>query len=397
MNLLRPILDPIFKRFFPPVEPLPVGVYTYQAPADAPFPYRLHLRIEPDGSGLLILNASTVVHLNHTAAEYTYHLVKNTPPDQTAAEMARRYRVSKETVRQDYKNLLEQIQTLVDTPDLDPVTYLNFDRTEPYSGAISAPYRIDCALTYQLPEDGSRSLAPADRVKGELVEEEWISIMDKAWQAGVPQVIFTGGEPTLRPDLCSLVAHAESLGMVAGLITNGLRLSETHYLHDLLQSGLDHVMMVLDPEDEQSVEALRDVLAEDIAVVVHLTITRHNREKFTQILDQMASMGVQSISLSADSADLKDELIAQRHALADRHIHLVWDLPVPYSHFHPVAVEMTEEPDPQLTGVGQAWLYVEPDGDVLPGQGHYQDVLGNLVLDSWESVWQKAKAWKASH
>ncbi len=41
-----------WERFFPPIQPLPAGVYHYQAPADAPLPYRLHLRLEPDGSVL---------------------------------------------------------------------------------------------------------------------------------------------------------------------------------------------------------------------------------------------------------------------------------------------------------------------------------------------------------
>lgn len=396
MNLIRSTFDRILTRFFPPITPLPVGVYHYQAPADAPFPFRLHLRIEPNGSALLIVNASTVIHLNQTAAEYAYHLVKSTPEDQAVAEIAHRYRANKETIRQDYKNLVERIQSLVDTPDLDPVTYLDFDRSAPYTGAETAPYRIDCALTYQLPNESAEALAPVDRVKRELVEEEWTSILDKAWAAGIPQVIFTGGEPTMRPDLCSLIAHAEKLGMVAGLITNGLRLAETNYLHALLQSGLDHVMIVLDPDSEQAFEGLRDTLAENISVVVHLTLTRRNQSTFTQVLDKLASMGVQNVSISASEPDLKDDLVAQRHAVADRQMHLVWDLPVPYSQFNPVAIEMFEETEPQVTGDGQAWLYLEPDGDVLPGQGHYQDVLGNLLIDPWEAVWQKARDWKAN-
>ena len=32
-------------------------------------------------------------------------------------------------------------------------------------------------------------------------------------------------------------------------------------------------------------------------------------------------------------------------------------------------------------------LYVEPDGDVLPAQG-YNVVLGNLLRDSWETIWE---------
>ena len=32
-------------------------------------------------------------------------------------------------------SLFDRLQTLIHTPDLDPVTFLNFDREEPYSGA----------------------------------------------------------------------------------------------------------------------------------------------------------------------------------------------------------------------------------------------------------------------
>ena len=76
-------------RLFSPVQPLPAGTFPYQSPPDAPVPYRLHLRLQPNGEGMLIVNASTMLHLNQTAAEYAYHLVKCTPPEQVAAEIGR--------------------------------------------------------------------------------------------------------------------------------------------------------------------------------------------------------------------------------------------------------------------------------------------------------------------
>ncbi len=42
------------------------------------------------------------------------------------------------------------------------------------------------------------------------------------------------------------------------------------------------------------------------------------------------------------------------------------------------------------TGAGHAWLYIEPDGDVLPAQGINQ-VLGNILKDPWETIWQIKK------
>jgi MoaA/NifB/PqqE/SkfB family radical SAM enzyme len=38
-------------------------------------------------------------------------------------------------------------------------------------------------------------------------------------------------------------------------------------------------------------------------------------------------------------------------------------------------------------GAGKAWLYVEPDGDVLPAQGMYDQVLGNMLTDEWQEIW----------
>jgi MoaA/NifB/PqqE/SkfB family radical SAM enzyme len=190
-----------------------------------------------------------------------------------------------------------------------------------------------------------------------------------------------------------LIAHAEKLGMVSGLITNGLRMAESKYLHELLQSGLDHVMILLDAGEDQSWEAVRDTIAEDIALTVHLTLTRNNLDHFEETLDRLAKMGVQNISLSTETLELKDEIQARRADVAGRHMRLVWDLPVPYSHYHPVAIELAEmvpDVDVSVTGPGKAWLYVEPDGDVLPGQGYYQDVLGNLLNDPWGTIWQNA-------
>ena len=71
----------IIRRRFTPEQPLPPGIYHYQAPPDADFPYRMHLRLEADGNGILIVNAATVLHLNQTAAEFAYHMVNENPEE----------------------------------------------------------------------------------------------------------------------------------------------------------------------------------------------------------------------------------------------------------------------------------------------------------------------------
>jgi len=383
------------RNFFKSKTPLPPGIYHYQSPPSDPRDYRLHLRLEVDGSGILIINASTILHLNPTAAEYAYYLVNNLDEESAVKQMVSRYEVSPETARQDYRHLVDRILTLVSTPDVDPVAFLDFERQEPFTGAISAPYRLDCALTYTLPEGVPADFAPTKRVERELSTEEWKTIFDRAFEVGIPHLVFTGGESTLRADLPELIAHAEANEQVTGLLTDGLRLADRDYLNSLLQTGLDHLTFLLRPDAGDGWEgaappaalstALENALAEDIFVAAHLTLTPENSEAARVLLERLAEQGVRAISLSATDPALEPALSALRDEVAARQLELVWNLPVPYSAHNPVNLETGQVEVAE--GAGRAWLYVEPDGDVLPAQG-VNRVLGNLLRDPWEQIWK---------
>lgn len=385
-----------FQQIFVQAKPIKPGVYHYQAPADNPLNYRLHLRVEDDGSAILLVNASTVLHLNQTAAEYAYHFIKATPAEEVSKIVAQRYRVKRATAYSDYMEFQERIESLITTEDLDPVMFLGFDRYDPHSESLSAPYRLDCALTYRLPEGSPVEAAPTKRVDRELTTEEWKTIIDKAWQAGIPHILFTGGEPTLREDLVELITHAENNGQVTGLVTDGLKLGDTKYLNALLQAGLDHTMITLQPENDETWESLgsfaywTETLDEDIFVAAHLTLTEENAKDFLGLIDKVTDAGVSAISLSEKDKSLSRELQSARDYAADLGIDMVWDIPVPYTRLNPVALELEEENTQTFEGAGKSWLYVEPDGDVLPSQG-INKVLGNMLRDEWVDIWGKNK------
>jgi organic radical activating enzyme len=376
----------IFNRLadqFKKVQPLPEGLYHLQADDK---PLRVHLRLRKDGTGLLILNASTVMHLNSTAAEYAYHYIKGTPAEEAAKEIAARYRIPRVQALEDYTEFADRIQILVETPDLDPVSFLDFERVAPHSADLTAPLRLDCALTYRVPAGTKPDVAPTKRVTRELTTDEWRAILDKAWQAGIPHVTFTGGEPTLREDLPELIAHAEKLGMVCGLLTDGAALSKKKYLETLLQTGLDHILLTLHPEDAAAWEAIKLIVAADIFITVHLTVNKEIAKDGEETVEKLAKAGVRNLSLSTpDKKFLGDMLAIQNkaHALS---FTLRWDLPVPYSEANPAAIETEDDEVP--AGAGRAWLYVEPDGDVLPAQGEADKVMGNLLSDPWEKIYK---------
>ena len=369
------------QKFFTKTEPLPAGTHHMQAMQDEK-PYRLHLRLQKDGSGLLILNAATVLQLNPTAAEYAYHFIKGTSPDEAAKQIAARYQVNRKTALTDFNNFADQIQTLISTPDLDPASFLNFERVQPHS--TDSTLRLDCALTYRLPESTHAKYAPTKRVDRELTTEEWQTILDKAWQAGIPHIIFTGGEPTLREDLPQLIAHAEKNGQVCGLLTDGLKLAEKDYLELLLQTGLDHVMLTLQPNEPKSWKAIEIIVPQDLFLTVHLTLNKENVKEAKDILQKIAYLDVQNISLSAADGSLLDEMLELQDTASSLRLTLRWDLPVPYSASNPVSIETVDDAIP--AGAGKTWMYVEPDGDVLPAQGEPDKTLGNFLRDSWDII-----------
>lgn len=372
---------------FKPVETLPAGSYHLEAAPEDGKPYRMYLRLQADGSGILVVNAATVLHLNPTAAEYAYHFVCGASADEAAKAVAARYRVNREQAYGDFRDFVDRIHTLVETEDLDPVTFLDFERIAPNSAALVAPLRLDCALTYQLPEGADPLMSPAKRVTCELTTAEWETVLDKAWAFGIPHIVFTGGEATLRLDLPELIARAEKNGQVCGLLTDGHKLADKSYLNELLQTGLDHLMIVLPSSGEPDWQAIQNALIADIFLSVHLTITPENAANVQALMEKLHKAGVEAMSLSISDNSLQEELSNMRDVAGDLGLRLVFDLPAPYSAANPVAFEVSE--DESVSGAGKAWLYVEPDGDVLPSQGMAEQVLGNILSTSLEKIYAR--------
>jgi organic radical activating enzyme len=378
----------LWDRLFYKPEPLKPGIYQKTISNEGKPPFRVHLRIEKDGRGILVLNAKTVLHLNQTAAEYALLMIHESSNDVVAQAIEKRYRITRDEALSDYQKFVDQLEVLRTTPDLDPEIFLDIDRVEPGSEALSAPLRLDCALTYQTSSGLWDGIAPTRSVARNLDTEEWKSILQKAWDNGIPHVVFTGGEPTLRPDLLELVQFSQNLGQVTGLITDGMHLTEKEYLDNLLLAGLDHLMLVLDPGESTVWEALRDAMVEDLSVSIHFTLSARNMDKLSAILDHIAQYGKPQISLSANSTESRAYLPAAQRIVAEHGFTLVWGLPVPYSAANPIRLEL-EQAEQTVGGPGSLWLYVEPDGDVLRGQG-IQPVLGNFLVSPFDEIWAAA-------
>jgi GTP 3',8-cyclase len=107
---------------------------------------------------------------------------------------------------------------------------------------ISVTDRCNFRCTYCMPLEGLPWLPKADI----LSYEEIVAVVQQLAPLGLRRLRLTGGEPTIRPDLTSLVSQLSAVPGVTdiALSTNGVRLPElAQPLHD---AGLDRVNMSAD-------------------------------------------------------------------------------------------------------------------------------------------------------
>ncbi len=80
-----------------------------------------------------------------------------------------------------------------------------------------------------------------------------------AFQGGGGQVVFSGGEPTLSPDLPGLIGFAKSHGLETKLISNGILLSDSKLAQTLANAGLDRAAISLHSHREKASDEITGI------------------------------------------------------------------------------------------------------------------------------------------
>jgi radical SAM protein with 4Fe4S-binding SPASM domain len=369
---------------------------------------RIHLRVDPDGTGTLIINASRIMHLNPTAALMAYLILEKVDEQDAIKTIQKQYRVSQAQARTDYSSFVLHLSSLFS--DACRIHELDLETIMPFSTRPSAPYRMDLAVTYRCNNDCAHCYNARRRDFPELTTEQWFKVMDDLWVLGVPHIIFTGGEATLRDDLPELIAHAESNGQITGLNTNARRLSDQRYVQTLVDAGLDHVQITVESCDaqvhdemtrakgafKQTVQGLKNALSNKLYVMTNTTMLRTNVHTIPDTLDFLAGIGVPTVGLNAliyagngltvgtglHERELRPILDMATQKTSASGQRLIWYTPTQYCNFDPT------QSDLGVKGC-TASLYsmcIESNGDVLPCQSYYHP-LGNILTDAWDSIW----------
>ena len=132
---------------------------------------------------------------------------------------------------------------------------------------------------------------------GELSYDEGITLIDDLAQFGSPVILFSGGEPLVRPDVLELIQHAVDRGLRAVLSTNGTLITKM-IAKKLKEIGLSYVGISLDGLDDRHdafrgvqgtflkvMKAIRNCMEMELKVGLRFTITKRNFGDIEGIFD----------------------------------------------------------------------------------------------------------------
>jgi MoaA/NifB/PqqE/SkfB family radical SAM enzyme len=287
---------------------------------------------------------------------------------------------------------------------------------------MQAPYRMDL-LVSPMVEAGQwacplhckgcyAAQQPAMLIDKPLSTEEWKIIIDKCRAAGIPQVTFTGGEPTRREDLVELIDYAQ--WHVTRLNTNGINLS-LDYARRLFDANLDAVQVTLYSRDAaihdtlvgrkgafpKTVRSIENALKAGLSVSVNTPLVQLNAQ-YAETLGFIHGLGVKYASCSGlipagagqdqikagaalSNAGLMEVMRAAVKTAQNLKLDLTFTSPGWLTHEQVKELGLSEP----VCGACLSNMAVMPNGAVTACQSWLSDPdgLGNLLTTPWHAIW----------
>ena len=427
-------------------------VRNLKAYMDSSFNEVLHTTLNPDGPGAIrvhlippkteenvfnpsiaIINGTDILPVNYIWAVILAELIRETNHydgreigeediqgilDRTADSIRKILPVlSRKRIKRDIQTIYTTIRQIAYREEVTTdVHYMNIGD---YAPLMQAPHRMDLMVS-AMTKQGSwhcnqkcvHCYAAGQTLSDEkeLSTDDWKKILDKCRAVGIPQVTFTGGEPTMREDLFELISYAR--WFISRLNTNGIRLT-TDYCKKLRQAELDSVQITFysaDPEVhnrlvgaaryEETFAGIKNALAQGLSVSINTPLCTLNKD-YVKTLELLHELGVIYVTCSGlittgSAAQAPSEALQ----LESGELEQILRQAVAYCHENGMEIAFTspgwldeqvfEElniPSPSC-GACLSNMAITPGGNVVPCQSWLSDKpLGNMLTDDWNDIW----------
>lgn len=409
---------------------------------DGPGAIRIHL-IPPRFSlwkfvpSVVILNGNQILPLNESWAilltEFIRHLNEHGEKtmteeeldellDETCSEVQKVYpSASRERLMEDLDQMAGVFEDIA--RGREPKLKIGQMSIGEYAPYMKAPHRMDLMVS-SMEKEGKwncnqkclHCYAAGQKYAGtkELTTQEWKKVIQVCRKAGIAQLTFTGGEPTMREDLPELIGEAK--WFITRLNTNGIRLTK-EYCKKLREAELDNVQITLYSNNrdihncltgskhfDQTVEGIKNAVSVGLSVNVNTPLCTQNQD-YVETIKFLESLGVVYVTCSGliPTGNAKTEASASMRLSKEEIARCVGD-----------AAEFCFQNQMEITFTSPGWLSesffqergmetpscgaalsnmaVTPDGKAVACQSCLdREILGDMLLDDWKKIWKNPK------
>lgn len=317
-------------------------------------------------------------------------------------------------------DLKDIVFTLLDiAKGKEPSVKIGFMSIKDYAKNMRAPFRMDLMISSMVKDGtwncnqkclhcyaGCQKLA----IVKELDTDSWKKIIDKCRKAFIPQLTFTGGEPTLRPDLVELVSYAS--WFVTRLNTNGVNLTKELCVK-LREASLDSVQITLYSSDKEihnylvgsnhfddTIEGIKNAVEAGLNVSINTPLCSLNKN-YKSLLEFGKRLGIRYFTTSGIIMTGKAELETSKETyLTKTELKTCLEEAINWGYQNELEISFTspgwldEATLKELKlnipscGACSSNMAIAPNGEVIPCQSYLTTTsLGNMLTSNWSSIW----------
>ena len=412
-----------------------------------------HVTLDPDGPGVVrihlipctkpdrdtpfvaILNGQDILPLNLSWAILLTNLIEALQPhsgtelkdSDWSAINAQAVAATRKIYRKTEPLQIESdLQMMLDTliavaQGKEPPLHIQPISLAQYAPRMAAPHRMDLMISTMVKDNAWHcnqkclhcyaANQPLSAVP-EMDTDQWLAVIEKCRSIGIPQLTFTGGEPTLRQDLVKLVQAAQ--WFVTRLNTNG-RMLTSALCKDLRAASLDAVQITFYSADEavhnelvgvdgytDTVNGIKNALAAGLNVSLNTPLCSLNKD-YRATVEFAHDLGIRYLTCSGlIPAGNAAGSASKSVRLTPEELTEVLRPAMDFALSHGMEVNFTSPgwlDEDTLTGLGFTQIpscgaclsnmAVAPDGTVLPCQswltGHG---LGHILRTPWNRIWR---------
>ncbi len=358
-----------------------------------------------------------------TYNEYNYSYYDNEQLDEIIDEIIKNikklYPDAKEgDIKADLKEMLETIVKIGTKPHIEFDKVGNYSLNDHYKHMYS-PLRMDLMVStmekdgvYNCNQKCVHCYAFNEKLSNEpeLDTESWFKIIDILKEERVPQITFTGGEPTIRSDLVELIEHSK--WFITRLNTNGILLNKD-LCKKLYDAELDNVQITFYSSDMEihnklvggnhyleTLGGIKNAIEAKLDVSINTPLCSLNKD-YKSTIEFLSKLGVKYFTCSGliPTGNTKEseskELVIDKEELLKS-----LDEALEYARKNELDIQFTspgvlDEKDlierkliVPSCGAGISNMAVLPNGVVIPCQSWLKgEELGNILDTKWTDIW----------